>query len=86
MNDLVDHHIDLAIQVRNHNRNTPIPRENKCPKVTLEQQSVLLGFMKHTKDREEVRWKILNSVLAMSDTCSTLASSVLFLLSRGPSV
>lgn len=85
VHDFVDHHVDMAIQNIRH-ETASISSKGKGPEVTFQHESVLLSLMKHTKDREEVRWQILHSMLAMSDTCSTLASNVLFLLSREPSI
>ncbi|KAL8784398.1 MAG: hypothetical protein Q9195_009063 [Heterodermia aff. obscurata] len=85
MHDFVDYHIEMAIQNIDHEKKS-ILSEDHDRKIAFEHQSVLSSLIKNTKDRKEVRWQILQSMLAMSDTCSTLASNILFLLSRNPSI
>lgn len=51
-----------------------------------QQRSLVSSLVEQTNDREEIRWQVIQGILGMQDTTSTLISNTLFLLSRNPAI
>lgn len=81
----VDHYVKLALQQSSLEKNQPLG--DKADLGTPHQsQNLVSALALQTDDPIEIRWQIIQSLLLMHETTSTLLSNTLFLLSRHPSI
>lgn len=79
----VDHYVDLALEEEEKLQKLK-PTAGERPKKDSRPFSLVRRLAKQTPSRYEIRSQVIQSILAMQDTTSTLLSNTIFLLSRNP--
>ena len=79
----VDHYISVALQEVPPTQHPTLNKESRST-ITQNQRSLIVGLAMNTGDRTEMRWQVIQNLILMQDTTSTLVSNTLFLLSRNP--
>ncbi|CAG8961587.1 hypothetical protein HYFRA_00006121 [Hymenoscyphus fraxineus] len=85
LHSFVDHYVDRALAEEEKLQGLkPITQTNS--KIYLPSFSLVRSLAKQTSSRYEIRSQVIQSILAMQDTTSTLLSNTIFLLSRNPTI
>ena len=81
----IDHYVNVAMQ-REHRREPPLSGAKDDMETTHQRRSLISSLVEQTNDRNEIRWQVIQGLMAMQNTTSTLISNTLFSLSRNPSI
>lgn len=83
MHQFIDHYINIALK-REETKDCQNLNNQPNGEIDIRRQSLIEDLAKQTSDVPKIRSQILQGLMAMQDTTSTLVSNTLFLLSRNP--
>ncbi|KAL9619344.1 MAG: hypothetical protein Q9160_006024 [Pyrenula sp. 1 TL-2023] len=82
----IDHYVRIVIKTEQSDPSIIVDHGEGDEKHSTRIRSLVSSLAQYTRDHVEIRWQVIQGLMAMQDTTSTLVSNTLFLLARHPAI